>query len=165
MSPTRALPLVALFLVAALGACGSPSDPIDAGGEPAATTTTLDPETPVSSTPGDDDGSQTKPHPRVVEPHPGQADLYPLRWQKIDVGEDDRTLAVHFTSGVEPCYVLDHVDVAYRTNEVEITLYEGHDPDDEDTACIEIAEFKVTKVHLEEPLGGRKLVDGAKHRD
>lgn len=90
------------------------------------------------------------------------AGVRPIPWQKIKVGDDDRSLTVHFTSGVEPCYVLDHVDVDFQDEEVVVTLYEGHDPSDEDTACIELAEFKVTKVELDEPLGGRKLVDGAR---
>ena len=150
-----ALLLVAMTLLAS---CGSPSG-TQAGGAPA-TLTTLDPETPVSSTPGDDAGGPSGP--REVKPHPGQADLHRIRWAKAVVGRNDRTLRVHFTSGVEPCYVLDHVDVKYRRDVLVVTLFEGHDPDDADTACIEIAESKVTNVRLSEPVDGRKVIDGAR---
>ncbi|MEA2460451.1 MAG: hypothetical protein QOH90_628 [Actinomycetota bacterium] len=143
-------------LAAALGACGNPTEAASS-----APTTTIDPDTPVSSTPGSDDGTQPS-GPRHVEPKPGQADVRPIGWQKAAVGADDRTVTIHFTSGVEPCYVLDHIDVRYGAKRVEITLFEGHEPSDEDVACIEIAEFKVTEVQLDEPLAGRKLVDGAR---
>jgi hypothetical protein len=145
------------LLLLALAACGDPSTSPAAGGP---TTTTLDPETPVSSTPGDHPGGQ--PHPRVVEPRPGMADVHPIPWQRVSAAADDTTLKVHFTSGVEPCYVLDSVDVKYQAKKVIVTLQEGHEPQDEDTACIDLAEFKVTEVALDEPLDGRKVVDGAR---
>ena len=43
-------------------------------------------------------------------------------------GDDGRTVTIDFWSGVEPCYVLDHVDVGYATDEVTITLFEGTEP-------------------------------------
>jgi len=43
-------------------------------------------------------------------------------------------VAIDFTSGVEPCDVLDHVDVAYGADAVTITLFEGHDPGGGDVA-------------------------------
>jgi hypothetical protein len=156
------LSTLAVVLAFSLAACGSPSESTDAAGGGSVTSTTLGPDTPVSSTPSDPGGGDQGSGPRVVEPQPGQADLHTIPWQKVKVGDDDRTLQVHFTSGVEPCYVLDHVDVDYRKTKVVVTLYEGHSPNDEDTACIEIAEFKVTKVQLSEPLGGREVKDGAK---
>ncbi len=93
------------------------------------------------------------------------ADVRPIPWERIDVGSDDRTLTVFFTSGIEPCYVLDHVDDRYGASAVTITLYEGHDPAAGKVACIEIAMFKYVKVILDEPLAGRKLVDGAKPKN
>jgi hypothetical protein len=45
---------------------------------------------------------------------------------------------------------------------VQVTLYEGRAPGSHDTACIDIAQLKVVAVHLGEPLGGRKVVDGAR---
>jgi hypothetical protein len=89
------------------------------------------------------------------------AGVHPIRWQSVR-RENDRTLFVRFTSGVEPCYVLDHVDVEYGTEHVAITLFEGHDPTQDNVACIEIAELKQVRVELAEPLDGRRVIDGAR---
>jgi hypothetical protein len=112
--------------------------------------------------PGDDgkimdpgDGAQ------LVEPTPGMAGVRPHAFDHAVVGDDGRTLTVFFWSGVEPCYVLDHVDVAYGAKAVTITLYEGHDPDAGDVACIEIALLKKVVVPLGEPVGDREILDGA----
>jgi hypothetical protein len=111
--------------------------------------------------PGDDgkimdpgDGAQ------LVEPTPGMAGVRPNVFDHAVVGEDG-TVTVFFWSGVEPCYVLDHVDVDYGAKAVTITLYEGHDPDAGDVACIEIALLKKVVVPLDEPVGDREIVDGA----
>jgi hypothetical protein len=111
--------------------------------------------------PGDDgkimdpgDGAQ------LVEPTPGMAGVRPHAFDHA-VGEDGKTVTVFFWSGVEPCYVLDHVDVDYGGKAVTITLYEGHDPNAGDVACIEIALLKKVVVHLDEPVGDREIVDGA----
>jgi hypothetical protein len=76
------------------------------------------------------------------------------------VGDDGRTVAIDFVSGIEPCYVLDHVDVTYGEDRVTITLHEGSDPDAGDVACIDIGVYKRTIVVLDEPLGDRTIVDG-----
>ena len=60
-----------------------------------------------------------------------------------------------------PCSVLDHVDVAYGTDAVTITLYEGSDPISRNVACIDIAMLASTTVKLDQPLGDRTIVDGA----
>ena len=48
-----------------------------------------------------------------------------------------------------------------RATHVTITLYEGHDPDAGDVACIEIAVLKSVTITLDHPLDGRAIVDGA----
>jgi hypothetical protein len=153
-----------LLLVLVLGACGEPSSTEAGGGGGSGNSTSNgSPDDPVTSEPiivdpGDDPGK-----PQFVTPTPGMADLHTVDWRKPVVSDDGRTVTVHFWSGVEPCYTLDHVDVQYSADEVTITLFEGHDPDpDANTACIELAVWKATKIQLDEPLGGRKLVDGAK---
>jgi hypothetical protein len=112
--------------------------------------------------PGDDgkimdpgDGAQ------LVEPTPGMAGVRPHAFDHAVVGEDGKTVTVFFWSGVEPCYVLDHIDVDYGARAVTITLYEGHDPDAGDVACIEIALLKKVVVQLDEPVGDREIADGA----
>jgi hypothetical protein len=97
---------------------------------------------------------------QLVEPTPGMAGVRPHMFDHAVV-EKDGTVTVFFWSGVEPCYVLDHVDVAYGAKAVTITLYEGNDPNAGDVACIEIALLKKVVVPLDEPVGDREIVDGA----
>jgi hypothetical protein len=128
-----------------------------AGGAIALTT---DPDEPVGSGPIDGrppDGNG----PILVEPRPGMVDVRARPFDTATVGSDDRTVTIDFTSGIEPCAVLDRVDVRYGSEAVTITLFEGRDPTAGDVACIEIAVFKRVIVHLDEPLDGREIVDGA----
>jgi hypothetical protein len=101
------------------------------------------------------------PEPQIVEPTPGMADVYARIFDSATVADDDVTVSIDFVSGIEPCYALDHVDVAYGDRSVTITLFEGHDPSAGDVACIEIGVFKRVVITLDEPLGGRAIVDGA----
>ncbi|MGH2818337.1 MAG: hypothetical protein ACRDJS_07765 [Actinomycetota bacterium] len=147
--------LLATLAMAAFCACGSPEEV----GSPGAGGDGASPDAPISSTPG---GSNDQPAKyRLVAPRSGMADVHPIRWQSIRK-VNRRTLLVRFTSGVEPCYVLDHVDVEYGNRHVAITLFEGHDPEEEDVACIEIAELKQVRVELAEGLDGRRVTDGAR---
>ena len=57
-------------------------------------------------------------------------------------------LTVTWTSGVEPCYVLDSIVVQRGDHTFAITLREGHGPGD--AVCIEIAETKRAMVDLGE---------------
>jgi hypothetical protein len=95
-----------------------------------------------------------------VEPTPGMAGVHAIGWDTADVSADGLHLTIAFVSGVEPCSVLDHVDVAYGANAVTVTLFEGHEPDAGDVACPAIAMFKQTTVDLTEPVGGRDVKDG-----
>ena len=166
---------------------GSQGVGVDAGGDPAGTrqcevpswdgegsppppetyegcidTTGDGPDEPVSSdVDGGSDGEEPGPGPSPVEPQPGQANVRALGWEKAKPSEDGTSVDVVFWSGVEPCYVLDRVEVEYETDRVVITLFQGSTPSEEEVACIDIALKKVTTVELEEPLGDRKIVDGA----
>lgn len=155
------------------GASSEPGSPGDPGGpthsdpspgpycEPNEIPPNPNPDTPVSSCPGDQTAPPEDPQSTPVTPRPGMQDPQPVAWQRAEVGQDDRTLTLHFVSGVEPCYVLDRVEVDYGPDAVTVTLYEGHDPDATDQTCIEIALYKSVAVSIDEPLDGRKLVDGA----
>lgn len=101
--------------------------------------------------------------PQTVTPQPGMINVRPIAWQRSEV-LDSQTVRVLYTSGVEPCYVLDHVTVDYHATEVVITLYQGTAPDAANTVCIQIAEEKATVVTLSEPLAGRAIVDGSLRR-
>ncbi len=132
-----------------LGMCVAPTGPTG-------------PDTPVCNdvitVPG---GDVPDPGPQVVEPRPGMAGVYARIFDTATVGNDDVTVTIDFVSGVEPCYVLDRVDVAYGADTVTIALFEGHDPDQPDAVCIEIGVFKRVVITLDEPLAGRTIVDGA----
>lgn len=58
------------------------------------------------------------------------------------------TLKISWTSGVEPCSVLDTIVVDRGEMAFAITLHEGHAAGN--TICIEIAKFKVALVDLGE---------------
>jgi hypothetical protein len=137
------------------------TDPGDCGEKVSGT----GPDATVSYTPcpGDDDTVVTDPYQGAqrVEPTPGMSDVYPRAFDKVVVGDDGRTLTIFFWSGVEPCYVLDRVDVDYGPSAITVTLFEGHDASAGDVACIEIALIKKVVVQLAEPVGDRRVVDGA----
>jgi hypothetical protein len=120
------------------------------------------PDAAVSSDACHDDGSKVVGDgAQLVEPRPGMAGVRPHPFDHAVVADDGRSVTVFFWSGVEPCYVLDHVEVAYDAERVTITLFEGHDAAEPGTACIELALLKKVVVPLDEPLGGREIVDGA----
>ena len=106
-------------------------------------------------------GPQRRPQPLIVVPRSGMANIRPIAFTSATVGSDDRTVDVRFWSGVEPCSVLDHVEVAYGTDAVTITLFEGSDPSAGMVACPEIAMLKQVTVQLDQALAGRRIVDGA----
>ncbi|HJR46114.1 MAG TPA: hypothetical protein VJ927_10975 [Actinomycetota bacterium] len=154
--------LVAGLLVLALGACGSATE------DPTVSTVPGDgssgdtgPDAPVTAAPapgGDLGGGR----PQRVRPRPGMDEVRPVGWENARLTPNGRSLRITYWSGVEPCNVLDRVDLRYGDEEVAVTLFEGYDPDARDVACIEVALRKVVVVALEEPLGGRRITDGAR---
>jgi hypothetical protein len=137
-----------------------PDDP-DTGGGAGSACLPVDPADPEGSVCNDTPGINLPGGPQIVEPTPGMAGVRPRGYDTATVGDDDRTVTIDFVSGIEPCSVLDHIDVAYGANAVTITLFEGHDASAGDVACIEIGVFKRVIVTLNQPLAGRDLVDGA----
>ena len=115
------------------------------------------PDSPTSSTPDPGD-VPTKPKPTLVEPRPGLVDVRPQPWDRAKVLAP-RTVEVRFYGGVEACYGLSRVDVDERRRSVVITLHTGRVPTAE--VCIEIAVLNAVRVKLTEPLGDRRLIDGA----
>jgi hypothetical protein len=146
----RAIAMV-MTVALLLAACGSePST--DAGSSPS-------PDTRVTNSPGDPTGP-IKGGAQKVEPRPGTDDPRPSAFAKVKV-LDDRTLRVFFYQGVAPCSVLDRVEVEYGTETIGITLFVGSQPTAEDVACIELAVYNYVDVELDEPIDGRRIVDGA----
>jgi hypothetical protein len=97
--------------------------------------------------------------PLRVSPRSGLVDVRPVPWIRADaVGP--RTVEVEFYGGVEECEGLDHVEVRERPDTVRITVFVGRVPEAE--VCIELAVLKAATARLEEPLGDRRIVDGAR---
>lgn len=156
---TRIIPLL---LLVSLAACGtSPDEGVSSTIPGGGSSGNTGPDAPVTAPPapgGDLGGGRAQ----RVRPRPGMADVRPVGWDKARQTPDGRKLRITYWSGVEPCNVLDRVEVAYKAEQIVVTLFEGHDPDAEDVACIEIAVKKVVVVALEEPVDGRRIVDGAR---
>ena len=154
--------MIPWLLLVTLVACGTSPDggvssTVPGGGSSGNTGS----DAPVTMTPGPG-GDIGGGRAQRVRPRPGMADVRPVGWDKARQTPDGRKLRITYWSGVEPCNVLDRVDVAYGPDEIVVTLYEGHDPEAEDVACIEIAVKKVVVVALEQPVDGRRIVDGAR---
>ena len=123
------------------------------------------PDAIVSYTPcpGDDEPVVTDPSTgrRRWSRRPGCPGVNPTAFDKVVVGKDGKTLTIFFWSGVEPCYVLDRVDVDASRDAMTVTLFQGHDASVGNVACIDIALLKKVVVQLDEPVGDRRIVDGA----
>jgi hypothetical protein len=152
----RRLALVVPVVLLAAG-CGSPQGSASPG--PGRSPR---PEGPVSSSPIPPLEEIPGPGYETVVPKPGMKDVRPRPFERVKSSDDGRTLTVIYWSGVEPCNVLDHVEVKETATAVTITLYEGSDPNAGDVACIELAVKKATEIQLDEPLGDRRVKDGAK---
>jgi len=161
--------LCALLAVVLLGsACGSDAD-VEAGGPdtqaPAAPP--VDGDDPVQSPPADPEPPLVGPDPGpnggpdVVEPAGDTVGARARPWDSFEVTDDGTTLEILFWSGVEPCYVLDRVELDKTDTTVTVTLYEGSDASQPDMACIDIAVTKLVRVALDQPLGQRTVIDGA----
>ena len=94
---------------------------------------------PVSLGPGDG---------AFVIPKPGQLDVHPIAADSFAARIDGRhvVLTIAYTSGVEPCSVLDTIVVRRGDHSVAITLREGHGPGNQ--VCIMIARVMHTQVDL-----------------
>jgi ABC-type transport system substrate-binding protein len=153
--------LAGLLAIAALvAACSSsaaasvaPTDPGAPSASPSAEPSATDgvipgPDDPVSGVPG-------KPHvdpgpggATLVTPKPGQLDVHPVSLDSISASVDGRhvVLTAFWTSGVEPCTVLDTIVVARGDGTFTITLREGRGPGD--VVCIDLAQLKATHIDL-----------------
>lgn len=117
------------------------------------------PDCPVSSTDDPtivDPGHDSKARP--VEITPGLMNPNMTAFDKHRVVDGDK-LKLFFWGGVEDCYGVDHVDIEYGNDVVIATIFYGSKPGD--LVCIEIAEYQVVTVALDEPVGDREIVDGS----
>jgi len=103
----------------------------------------------------------------LVEPQPGQQDVHPVALERMDATASGRVVSVdaYWTSGVDPCYVLDRVEVQLDTEErtADVTILEG--TSDPDAICVMMAVAKHTIISFEVPSTGtwtiRDAQDGA----
>jgi hypothetical protein len=161
---------VALFVLVALavGACSASSAPSDgsSASSPAsppagASLAPTDPDASAISTVPGDDMPRDPTGGQITVPKPGQRDIHAIAAQTLTATVTGRRVMVSiaYTSGVEPCNVLDSIIVKTGPQSFEITLREGHGP--EDVACIDIAQFKRTVVDLGEVAPGTyEITDG-----
>ncbi|WP_204050370.1 hypothetical protein [Microbispora siamensis] len=160
----RKLWLVALlFLAVACGGTSSTSaSPEQPEGSPSgAGADHGSPASPAGTAPAGPSGAPSGA-PSPVTPAGPTLNPRKVPWESATPAADGRSLDVVWWSGVEPCTVLDRVEVTETARQVTVTLYEGQDRRSPDAVCIAIAILKTTKVHLKAPLDGRKVVDGAK---
>ena len=146
-----ALLAVALLATACSSAGGGASavPPATASSSPSAPPASVDPESPVATEPGASGGTIGGPGDQgFVVPKPGQLDVKPIRADALAATVDGRhvVLTITWTSGVEPCYVLDSIVVDQGDHAYAITLREGHGP--QEVMCIQIAEVHRTQVDL-----------------
>ena len=164
-TPRRLAGLLTVVLLAAACSAGT------GGASPAASnhapssappSASLDPNAPVGTdvppsdgTGGGSDGGAGG----FVEPKPGQLDVHPVKLDGLSATVDGRHVVVTaaWTSGVEPCYVLDSIVVATGDHAFTITVREGHGP--EDVACIEIAQMKQSRIDLGDLEPGTYTID------
>ncbi len=155
-TPRRLAPLIALAAAALLlVACGA-DDPD--GGGPDSPGTPSEPSEPTVPGGNDEPGEL---EPEIVVPRAGMHDVQPISFEDVEqIGESE--LRVYFWSGVEPCSVLDSVDVVETDEQVTITLLQGYEEvDGEPPVCIMLAVYKAVDVTLDAPLGDREVIDGA----
>lgn len=150
MSKTMRFLAPAIALVFILAACGQPSSQPGSSGD----------EDVVSSDPNDNSSNNNPGGAKLVTPQGDAQNVIPGAWRRVKKLDED-TLKVFFWGGVEPCSVLDSVDVSYFGDEVALTLFHGTGSNSADKICPELAVLKVVQVDLTEPLRGRDVVDGA----
>jgi hypothetical protein len=97
----------------------------------------------------------------LTVPQPGQLDVHPVTAESLEAAVDGRrvTIKVSWTSGIEPCYVLDSIRVDEGEKAFAIMVNEGHAPGD--SVCIEIAKFKFALVDLGELEPGTYTISDA----
>ena len=95
----------------------------------------------------------------LVRPQPGLFNVEPADWEKAVVTPDDRHVAIYFMVGPPALEALDHVDVRYQPERIVLTVYVGTTEDVDSWKLPAIC--RVVLCELDEPVAGRRLVDGS----
>lgn len=140
-----------LAIALLLAACSS------GGAAPSASPSQPPSDTPVTAPPST--GNGTDPGPVIgakpVVPKPGQAiDIHPVPAEDLEARVDGNKIIVTavWTTGVEPCTILDSIVVDKGEGTYLITLREGSNP--QEIACIALAEQHVTEFEIPDVAAG-----------
>jgi hypothetical protein len=98
----------------------------------------------------------------LVRPQPGLFNVESDSWERAVVTPDDRHVAIYFMSCPPPLHELDHVDVRYEPERIVLTVYVGTTEDVDSWKLPAIT--RVVLCELDEPVAGRRLVDGSAQR-
>lgn len=149
-----------LTLSLLLAACTS------AATAPSATPSAPPSDTPVSAPPSDPGASvgPASPAPigaKPIVPRPGEAvGVHTVPAEQLLARVDGNTIIVSaiWTSGVEPCTILDSIVVDKGEGTYTVTLREGNSP--QEIACIAIAEQHITEFEIPDVAAGTwRIVD------
>ena len=145
---------ITLTMSLILGACS-------ASGAATPSPTPIPPDAPVTSPPDGGGIDPGLPQPQFVSPKPGQLATHPVSVAGLTPTVDGHhvTIRADWVSGVEPCNVLDRVEVAKDGTTITVGLFEGSS--DLNVACIEIAAYKATLIDLGELDPGSYVVQSA----
>jgi hypothetical protein len=147
------------LLLAACSSAAAPSTQPTAA--PSASPIEPSPDAPVTALPSDGAGGGASGDPGIgvgakpVFPKPGQAiDIHPIAAEQLAARVDGNKIIVNavWTSGVEPCTILDSIVVAKGEGTYTITLQEGSSP--QEIACIALAEQHVTEFEIPDVAAG-----------
>jgi hypothetical protein len=144
---------IVLFVVLVSAACASLGIPAPGGGGAGAGSGGSAPGGGVPGgvappDPGGGGGVPPDAKPQFVVAHPGQLEIHPVAIVRLRATVTDGTVTVEadWWSGVEPCNILDSVQVDRGGDTFTVGLFEGHGP--QDVMCIEIAVYKATLFSL-----------------
>jgi len=104
--------------------------------------------------------------PGPAQPDPSLEDPEPARFDSVEVGRDGRTLSIAYVRG--PHRRLHHVEVRPGQDAVELSVYLGLAPwaakqrrRSGQLFIRPLALHERTEVRLQEPVGGRTIVDAS----
>ena len=83
----------------------------------------------------------------------------PVRWERIDIAADDRTLRIEFVHGVVDG--LHHVEIYEDEEEVRVTVLLGTNADFQGGGYVLVGMAAWTTVRTSQPVGRRYVHDGA----
>jgi hypothetical protein len=141
-------PMVAVLLLTVMTACAQP-DGTGGGSESDGIVSGPVPPAPAGS----------PARPRIVAATPGLIQVRPAGWVRAHPRANGRQVLLDYWA--TPCTGVDHIDVHYEEDRVVLTRYEGVDPQQAGRPCTQLAEYRAVSVDLDQPIAGRRLVDGA----